>query len=79
MSNSLEIYAINSLINKKKFDTNFIMSKVLFGVSQLKKKTKNTIINIKESSRSRKPCFQFCDNFFLFLKMLSIWKFGDEK
>ena len=49
---SFEIYIIESLI--KKFETNFIMSKALFGAALITKKNKlNTIIIIKGSTRSR--------------------------
>ena len=43
-------------MTEKKFETNFIMSKVLFGVA--KKTKKNTIIIIKGNPASRKSFFQ---------------------
>ena len=54
---SFEICTINSLI-KKKFETNFIMSKALFGVAKPKANGENTIIIIEGSSESRKSYFQ---------------------
>ena len=53
---SFEIYTINSLI-KKNCETSFIMPKALFE-AELPKQNKNTIIIMKESSGSRKSCFQ---------------------
>ena len=44
---SFEIHTINSVI-KKKFKTNFIMPKALFGVAQPKKKQKILLILLKK-------------------------------
>ena len=54
LTNSFEIYTVNSLI-KKKFETIFIMFEASFGVAQ-SKQNKNTIIILKESSGSCKSC-----------------------